>query len=59
MKKTTKKLQLHRLTITNLTASALEHVIGGASIQSVKVDTKIEPCQEPPPPADLRTSTPV
>lgn len=48
MKKTTKKLQLHHVTIANLTASALKHVIGGdvrASIQSVKVDTKVEPCQ--------------
>jgi hypothetical protein len=51
MKKTTKKLTLHRLTIANLTAPVLEHVVGGTdpnapiAFQSVKVTTKVEPCQ--------------
>jgi hypothetical protein len=48
MKKT---LQLHRSTIRTLTAPALAQVVGGAEntqdagMQSIKVDTKIEPCQ--------------
>jgi hypothetical protein len=61
MKKTTKKLTLHRETIANLTSPVLEHIVGGGGIlyfdhnvalphspvavQSVKVTTKMEPCQ--------------
>jgi hypothetical protein len=55
MKKTTKKLTLHRTTIANLTAPALEHIFGGANapltpecpiaVHSVKITTKVEPCQ--------------
>lgn len=45
-----KKLQLHRSTIAILTAPALEQAVGGdqilfLAIQSVKVTTRIEPCQ--------------
>jgi hypothetical protein len=54
MKKTNKKLQLHRTTIANLTAPELRNVRGavgtislGASVQSIKVDTVVEPCQRP------------
>jgi hypothetical protein len=49
MKKT---LQLHRTTLRILTAPALAQVVGGAEhtqnagMQSIKVDTKIEPCQQ-------------
>lgn len=49
-----KKLRLHRMTIAHLSSSALDGVIGGAggptegaSIQSVQVDDKVEPCQLP------------
>ena len=47
-----KKLQLHRVTLRLLTMPVLAEVVGGAGgpslnagMQSIKVDTKIEPCQ--------------
>jgi len=49
-----KKLRLHRLTIAHLTGRELSGVFGGeggptydASIQSVQVDDRVEPCQLP------------
>jgi hypothetical protein len=49
-----KKLRLHRTTIAILSSNALHGVIGGAttttegaSVQSVVVDGKIEPCHMP------------
>lgn len=47
---TKKKLQLHRVTLLILSAPELAQVVGGAEpalyagVQSVKVDTKVEPC---------------
>jgi hypothetical protein len=49
---TKNKLRLHRVTLLILSAPALAQVVGGvapalyAGVQSVKVDTKIEPCQQ-------------
>lgn len=47
--KKTRKLVLHRTTIAILTAPELENVVGGelnaGGPQSVRVNTKIEPCQ--------------
>jgi hypothetical protein len=46
-----KKLKLHLTTIAHLTAPDLSRAIGGVSgnegagIQSVKIDTRVEPCQ--------------
>jgi hypothetical protein len=48
---TKKKLQLHRETLRILTAPTLSQVVGGAEasanagVQSIRVDTKVEPCQ--------------
>ena len=48
---TKKKLQLHRETLRILTAPTLAQVVGGAEastnagVQSIRVDTKVEPCQ--------------
>ena len=48
---TKKKLLLHRETLRILTAPALARVVGGAEpslnagVQSIRVDTKVEPCQ--------------
>lgn len=47
---TKKKLQLHRETLRILTAPALARVVSGAEpstnagVQSIRVDTKVEPC---------------
>lgn len=49
---TKKKLQLHRETLRILTAPALAQVMGGvapsldAGVQSIRVDTKVEPCHQ-------------
>jgi len=46
--KKNRKLVLHRTTIAILTAPELDNVVGGATAggpQSVRVTTKIEPCQ--------------
>jgi hypothetical protein len=49
---TKKKLLLHRETLRSLTAPALAQVVGGAApsanagVQSIRVDTKVEPCQQ-------------
>ena len=48
---TKKQLQLHRDTLRILTAPALARAVGGAEpslnagVQSIRVDTKVEPCQ--------------
>lgn len=49
---TKKKLRLHRVTLLILSTPALAQAVSGvapaldAGVQSVKVDTKIEPCQQ-------------